>query len=350
MASLTRVAITSRKVIRYFIYLIIGIIFARATYIVGTRIYRYFYPAPPPPPVVEYGKLPALAFPEKAFPQNLIFTLQTPDLKLPKFPTQEIVYVMPQPAPNIRAIDSAQQTAQRLGFNPNGRELVETVYLFKRDDAPASLNMNVVSGIFSISYDLNSDPSALDRIPPTPEAATGIVKGMLQFSTILPKDLTGPVTTEFLKVEQGKFIKTFSQSDADVVKVNLFRKNYNDLPSVPDDPKEANVWFMVSGAKERGHQIIAGEYHYFPVDEEKHSTYPIKTAEEVWEELKAGHAYIASLGQNEKGGEVIVRRVYLAYYDAGQYTGFFQPVVVFEGDNDFAAYVPAVTNQFYGAE
>ena len=52
----------------------------------------------------------------------------------------------------IKSLDTAKQKATSLGFNPDGTELVETVYLFKHDSSPASLNLNIVTGIFSISY------------------------------------------------------------------------------------------------------------------------------------------------------------------------------------------------------
>ncbi len=121
----------------------------------------------------------------------------------------------------------------------------------------------------------------------------------------------------------------------------MFRKDYDDLPSVTLKPKEANVWFMISGARSRQDQVIAAEYHYYPVDEKQSATYPIKTAQKAWEELNSGGAFVTNLGNNERGN-IVIRNIYLAYYDTGQYTQFYQPVVVFEGDNDFLAYVPAV--------
>ena len=105
---------------------------------------------------------------------------------------------------------------------------------------------------------------------------------------------------------------------------------------------------MVTGESSGPKQVIAGEYHYFPVDEGKFSTYPIKTSQIAWDELSAGGAFVASPGGNSEGGAVTLRRVYLAYYDAGGYTEFFQPIVVFEGDNGFVAYVPAVTADYIG--
>jgi len=40
--------------------------------------------------------------------------------------------------------------------------------------------------------------------------------------------------------------------------------------------------------------------------------------------------------------------VYLAYYDAGVPTDYYQPIIVFEGDQDFLAYVPAIASEYYG--
>ena len=105
---------------------------------------------------------------------------------------------------------------------------------------------------------------------------------------------------------------------------------------------------MVSGSNERNKQVIAGQFHYFPVDESQSSTYPLKAAQAAWDELNSGGAYVASVGINKDGDNVKIRRIYLGYYDAGTPNEFFQPIVVFEGDRGFIAYLPAVTVEFYG--
>ena len=92
---------------------------------------------------------------------------------------------------------------------------------------------------------------------------------------------------------------------------------------------------------------MAGENLYFPVDKAKFATYPLKSSSQAFEELKNSQAYIASIGQN-LGGLVSIRKVYLAYYDAGFPVDFYQPIIVFEGDKNFMAYVPAVISDYYG--
>lgn len=350
MASLTQTSTITRKIIRYAIYAVVLIIVARLTIKTGVRIYRHFFPEPPPVPTVTFGKLPALPFPEKDTPTNLSYTLETPEGGLPEFPEQMEVYFMPQKAPSIRGLEIAQGKASSLGFNPQGTELVETVYVFRHDRVPATLTMNIVTEIFSVSFDLNADPRVLDKIPPAPEVAETKARSYLSRARLLTEDLSGPVKHQFIKIEQGQFVEALSLSDADLTKVNFFRKSFGeDIPSVTPDPNEANVWFMLSGEAQEGKQFIAGEYHYFPVDEKESATYPIKTAQQAWDQLREGQGYIASLGNNA-GGNITVRRVFLAYFDPGQYTEFYQPVVVFEGDNDFIAYVPAITDEFYGEE
>ena len=349
-ATLTQTSIIARKIIRFSIYLIIFIVVARFTILLGIRIYRNFFPEPPPPPTITYGKLPILPFPDNpGGAGNLTYSLETADGNLPEFQEQTKVYVMPKTPPSIQSLEFAKQKSALLGFSQNGRELVETVFLFPNDSAPSTLTMNIVSGIFSISYDLRANPSAIDDIPPAPEVTTSQVRTYLARAELLKDDLSGPVNHEFIKIEEGKFVSAVSLSESDLVKVNLFRKSFDDLPSVTFTPNEANVWFMVGGAKDRPNQIIAAEYHYYPLNEQESGTYPIKTAQKAWEELNSQMAHIVRI-KDPSVSIVKIRNVYLAYYDAGQYVPYYQPVVVFEGDNDFVAYIPAVTDEYYGGE
>ncbi len=320
---------------------------ARYTYLIGVKIYRRYVPEPPPPPTISFGKLPKIAFPasETKTPKDPVYTLETATGKLPKLPKQAPVYFMPKSISTIKALDSAKQKAAGLGFNPNGTESVPTVYEFRHNNSPALLNLNIVTGIFSIYFDLNSKPSVLENTPPDPAKATALAKTYLTRAKSLPGDLTGTATTEYLKIKDGEFVSANSLSDANITKVNLYRKNYNDLPNVTSVFGQANVWFMFSGSNEAGEQVIAAEFKYFAIDENKSGTYPIITAEEAWDKLKSGAAYYANFDSSSQGN-IIIRKVYLSFYDPEMYTEFYQPVIVFEGDNNFAAYVQAISPEY----
>lgn len=344
MSSLTQISILSRKIIRYSIYTAVFIVIVRYSYLIGTKIYRKYFPAPPPEPTKTFGKLTKIPFPvsEKETPKDLVFTLETATGKLPKFPTQMTIYFMPKAVSTIQSLDYAKQKATSLGFDPEGKENVPTVYEFSNKSSPSSLTLNIVTGVFSIYFDLNSKPTILEGVPPDPTTATSLVKTYLSRAKSLPTDLTGPITSEYLKIQDGNFVPANSLSDANVTKVNFFRKNYNDFPNVTGTKTEANVWFMFSGAKALSDQVVKAEYKYFAIDENKNGTYPIITAQQAWDKLKSGDAYFAHVDE-KSNGNITVRKVYLAYYDPDRYTEFFQPVIVFEGDDNFTAYVSAVS-------
>ncbi|MBI3397268.1 hypothetical protein HY045_02215 [Candidatus Woesebacteria bacterium] len=349
-ASLTQVAIITRKTIRYGSYVIILLIFAKIAFDSGYRIYRYYFPLPPPVPTVSFSKLPLLPFPKKD-KVGFSYTLETPEGGLPKLADQARVYFMPQYSSNLLALDTAKQNAESLGFDAgSAQEISQTVYRFTSKQAPSILEMNIITGSFSISFDFSKDPSPLQNKPPLPDIAANQVKSYLSSANLLPKDLDGPYSQEYLKFQDGKLVQGLSVSDSNLIKIKLFRKSYdNNIPSLTPNPNDANIWFMVSGETQRGKSIPTGEYHYFPVDNNKSSTYPLKKLEDAWNELNGGNAYVASMGDNKDGNGVKIRRVYLAYYDPGVPTEFFQPIYVFEGDKGFIGYVPAVDTKYYGS-
>lgn len=351
MASLTQTSIIARRIIRYSIYTIVVFVILRFSYQVAVGIYKRIVPPPPEPPNPIFNKLPKISFPEKETPKNLTYTLELAEGKLPTLATKAEVFSMPQIQTSIGVVDEAKNKASLLGFNPQGKVLVETipnVYVFQKTNSPSNLTMNIITKVFSISYNLAEDPSVLTGIPPDPQSAISQVREYLNSAQLLPEDLKdGPAVYEFLRTEEGKFIPAESLSESQIIKVNLFRKGLGgkNLPSVTPKMPQANVWFMISG---KG-QIIAAEYHYFPINLKDVGIYPLKTAEAAFEELKAGKGYIANEGNNPQGN-IVIRKVYLAYYDAAQYSEYYQPVIVFEGDNSFFAFVPAVTDEYYGRE
>jgi len=348
MASLTDVSIMTRKIIRYSIYFVIFIIVGRILFKAGKSVFLKIFPPAEPAPTVTFGKLPTLPFPEKEKIGNISLTLETADGNLPVLQTQAKVFFMPKQSSHLLSLDLAKQKAQALGFLPEGEAMSETMYKFISRNSFAILQIDIVTGTFSISYNLKADPSPVERKPQSPEIQAAFVRSYLSSANLLPDDLSGPTQNEFLKIEGESIVSALSLADSNFVKIYLFRKNYGNLPTLTNEPNKSNVWFMLSGSQEPERKIVAAEYHYFPVDENQNSTYPLKTAQEAWSSLTSGNAYIASYGQNKEGDNVTIRKVYLAYYDSGKPTDFFQPIIVFEGDKDFVAYIPAVTSDYYG--
>jgi len=352
MASLTQTSVAARRVIRYGIYAIILILIGRLVYRGVVTVYRQAFPPPPPKATLGFGALPKLPFPEKNKDKKFSYKLELPDVDLPELSEQELVYFMPPFETNIGVEDAAKDKAQAMGFNPDGRLIVEgvpNVYVFQKNNVPSNLTMNIITGIFSINYNINAKPEILVGEPLEEESAFSVVKGILNRGQFLKEDLKkGVFTHQYLKQNNGIFEPVSSLSEGDSIKVNLFRKNYGgkeDIPSVTPDMPQANIWFVLGAGQ--GNEVIAAEFNYFPLDETKKETYNLITSEAAFEKLKNGEGFIANVDENA-GSEITIRRVYLGYYDAGQYMKNYQPVVVFEGDDNFYAYVPAVNDEYYG--
>lgn len=346
MATLTETAYQTRRIIKYGIAFAAFLIFMRIAWTVGFSVYRHFFPPPPPEPTVAFGKLPALPFPEKEEP-NYSFTLETKTGELPALPLSANVYFMPQTTSSFLDLEDAIRRARGMGFTGKATSLTETLYKFEHPQAPASLEMNIVNKNFSLNYNLSNSQHLLSLRIKTAEEAVSRARSFLASGGLLHEDLdNGPTTTELIKAEPPNLVRAISLSETNFVRVNFFRQNADELPVLTPEKDKANVWFLVSASSRREEQVIAGEYHYFPIDLGNPETYPLKTAQEAWDDLTGRRAYIAS--GPAKGGNIVVRRVSLAYYDSGLPSQpFLQPIVVFEGDDNFSAYVPAIERGWY---
>lgn len=315
---------------------------------IGVGVYRTLFPPPPPAPTVAFGKLSALPFPEKTLSKKYSYSLQTKTGELPDLPTAAVVYFMPQAASSFLDLDEAAKIARTLGFTEEAQALSETIYRFEHPSVPSSIDMNIVNKTFSLNYNLSATPELINLRPRSTEAAISAVRSLLSSAGLLSSDLAaGEAKVDFIKASPPNLVPAISLSEANFLRINLFRKAYDSLPVLTPDRNRSNVWFLVSGSSSRGQQIIAGEYHYFAVDQDRTATYPLKTVQEAWQEVLDGKAYVSSEPSSGES-QVTIRRVYLAYYDSGQIQEFLQPIVVFEGDNGFSAYVPAVTAEWYG--
>src|SRR3989344_2595472 len=347
--SLTETAFQTRRAIKFGLIFIVALITLNITWAVGYKIYRRVFPAPPPPPEVRFNKLPALVFDLKPALPALTYTLQTPTGDLPNFPVQINVFFMPTPQSSFLNLDDANRVARSLNFSTPGTSLTEVIYRYTHPEVPETLDINIVNKTLSLSYNLAQDSSLLSLHPKSNEGTLAATRSFLNRASLLASDLDqGKQTFEYLKTAPDALQTVSSLSAANFIRVNLWRRNYDDLPIITPRIDRSNVWFLVSGSDSTPKQIIAGEYHYFAVNESQKSTYPIKTDTTAWDELQGGTGQIISAPASSN--QVVVRRVYLGYYDSGKVQQFLEPVVVFDGDNGFRAIVPAVTDQWYGTQ
>lgn len=347
MATLTETAYWTRKIIKLGTIGLIVIIILRSGFKIGRNIWRQLHPPPPPPPTVSFGKLPKLVFPEENLPlekSKISFKLETIQGGLPKLPDVGKVYFIPIKGSNLLALERANALAQKMGFRNQPEAISNTFYRWTSQTTPqTTLEMDINNLNFHLFYDYTQDQEILtSKNLPTNQQAAQEAKNFLISNGLLPEDLAnGTAEFEYLRFSQPQLLPVNSLSEADFVRVNLFRANLDDLKILPPNPKKSLISFLFSGSRTPGKRIVEINYTYFPLEKEIFGTYPLKPVVQAWNELQGGQGYIANLGQNQEG-QITIRQVYLAYYDSEKTQHYLQPIYVFAGDKDFFGYVSAL--------
>lgn len=345
MANLTYTAYLTRKLIKYGSFALALLLISRVALGIITNYFRQVHPPPPPPPTVAYGRLPTLSFPKKENLPALNFKLETIDGTLPKLPDTAKVYFLYQPTANLLALDRAKELANKVGFQNEPVKISDRVYRFTGQDPTSSLEMDIISQKFKLSYAFANDQTIFsEKKLPNNDQAVSEAKSFLSRAGILDASLeNGQAKVSYLKYEAPDLVPAISLSEADFVQVDLFPENLDDLKILPPNPNHTLVSLIFSGARDQQKRIVEVNYLPLLLTQDNFATYPLKTPAAAWAELLAGGGFVASL---ENSGEsriaVPIRRIYLAYYQSDVQQNFLQPIFVFEGDPDFTAYVQAV--------
>jgi hypothetical protein len=342
--SLTFTAYQSRRIIKYG-GLVIGL-FTFAYIFTGMAIKAYIAAHPPyKPPDVKFGLLPKIVFPDKAF-QKKNFVAELPSDTFPKFKDQAKVYVIARPNSTFLALEQDTKSAKEMGFVTKPTELRYGVYEFSNNTLNQKLTMNVLDGSFQLKYPYETDQMLLNPAAmPTINDATTMAKQYLESGGKYPSDIDEKnKKVSYWKIGFDGLKAVTSLSEANVIRIDFFRNPLEeDVKIVAPDINSASVSVLVSGAQVEGKKIVEVNYKYANIDRELFSTYPIKTSEEAWAELKSGNYWPAS---DTESGSVTIRSMYLAYFEPVTLTNYLQPIYVFEGDKNFVAYVPAVTDKY----
>lgn len=350
MASLTETAYYTRRAINWAILAVIGYIFLRIFWSIFVTVWLAFFPPKPPPPNHAFGKLPAVKFPPpQASPSGqLIFQLETIEGSVPRASESATVYFMPKAASNLLAISDAQNFAKRLGFNTNPIQEAGTKNIYRFDDTAAPLRhlwYDIVSQNFILRYTFEQDTGLfLERDLPTPQEVQAETRSFLQTYNLNKDDYVGgSMKVTYLRLVESKLTVTTSQSQADAVRVDLFRKPIGTTPVVTANPTEGHITMIFSGSKNTKKRVLQLTYTYWLIDYQTSATYSLKTSNQAWTELQSGGGYIV---RHPRGSVATIRNVYLAYYDSAEPQTYLQPVFIFEGDDGFLAYVPAVNPEW----
>lgn len=343
MANLTETALYIKKLLNL---TIIGIILAVILKIIlsaGISYWTITHPKSLSPPTVSFGKLPAIKFPKESSSRPLNYNLETIEGRVPEATSQARVFFIPKKLPSLLASEKARQFAKNLGFQDEPTQETPTLFRFVDADYPGrALSLDIINNNFSLKYDVSAEPAVLEEKPLlTNNEAILEAKNFFQKAGSFPEDLAaGKNRVSLLRLNGEKFEEVGNLTDAQAQRIDFFKNDLDDRLILPSFFSKSNFYAILSGSSNPKKRILEAGFTNWPEDRENWATYPLKTSQTAWEELKNNGGFIASLGQNKE--TAIIRRVYLAYYDSQEPQTYLQPIFVFEGDNNFAAYVSAV--------
>jgi len=345
MATLTETAYQTRKAINWAILAVISYIILRILWGVFFSIFLMIFPPKAPPPNHAFGTLPAVQFPTpSASPSGtLTFQLETIEGTVPKASESATVFFMPKAAPNLLALTKATEFARRLEFN--GEPIQETKYIYRYEDQEVplrKLRYDIVSKNFILRYVYEKDMGLFtERNIPLADIAKTEAKNILQTYGLYEDDMrNGTNMVQFLKLTGDSLTPTTSHSQADAVRVDFFRTAVFGTPVVTPYPNEGPISFVFSGSNNIKKRVLQFAYTFWPIDYQTTATYELKPSSVAWTELQNGQGYIVRYPK--KSMVATIRKVSLAYYDSLEPQTYLQPIFVFEGDDDFLAYVQAV--------
>lgn len=342
--SLTETAFYTRRAINWAILGVIAYIILRIFWSIFLSVFFILFPPQAAPPNHAFGKLPSLKFPATATGSGtLTFQLQTIEGDVPKASPSANVYFMPKTAPNLLALNAAQDFAAQLNFDNTPIQESKNIYRFNDPEFPLRrLRYDIVSGNFIVRYAFEQDPSIfVEKNFSSSDAIKLEATNLLQQYELDKEDLiNGPTALTYWKLSGTQLIPVSSLSQADAVRIDFFRAAVGDMKLFTPNPDEAPVTVIFSGATNAKKHVLQLAYTYWPIDLTTSATYGLITSEQAWGELQAGQGYIARRPKN--GNVAVVRNIYLGYYDSYDPQTYLQPVFIFEGDNGFLAYVPAV--------
>lgn len=314
---------------------------------VAVNIKEQFFPTPAPTPTVLFGSLPKIAFPKNVWTgktDKLSFSIDTIEGSLPQFPDQAKVYKPGFPKPSLLSLEQARKTVALLGFSENEKALSQTRYQWEDPQEEGRvINFDIVSGNFDMTSNFYSDENVLlaRSLPNRTEAVT-LVTEFLSRIDLLPSDLDlKTASVSFFTIEGTSLIETTSLAKATIVRVDLPRKPIEGVPLVHESPNRSPINMLIAsdGAESK---IVEAHFFYQAISVSENATYPIKTADEAFEELKKGGGYVARIASNvRERGNISIQKVTIAYYVEGESQEFFMPIFVFEGNNNFIAYISA---------
>lgn len=307
---------------------------------------EYFFPTEVALPTAEFGKLPHINFPKNSLQKDFTYTINTLSGELPIFPDRIDVFPIAAPAPNLLALERAKERVSDLGFTSQPTPLNDTLYQWSDTSAlQRKLDLDI------LSFNLTLSSAALSQIATTSaitlpfdtEAVSSAKEFVTQLSSF-PQDINEEKTKIlYYAITDGGLTEVTKKADAQMLRVIFFQKDLFEYPIYYPNPPLSTMKLIVTAGTQSQPTVTDGVFIHHNTSSPS-ATYAIKTTQQAFDILKNKQGYIASHTSSSQA--VTITNVSLGYFAPETSQGYLLPIVVFEGDNNFLAYVEAIRDNW----
>lgn len=334
----------------------------------------------PPNPI--YGQLEPLKFSRKAITnQGPRYVLDTKNGRLPEnIPTKMVVFKMKKPQFSYLAGTEAEKNASILGFTQTDltSDLKSDVLTWKSLLSGGSLQITKSTGKIYADSAFYLRPEEYKNGNIDEKKAKTYSKDILaKLSRIDESYLSeedGSQVVTLGRIQNNTINTTLLYSETQFARVDFFRKVFN-FPVYGPDPRKGLIQVYL-----RNPTLGNSPYNYPKLDINLHTiedltkeknpdltkiaTYPIIYVDEAWAEVRKNNGVIVDVTPKDsntlaeysptKVETILVKDIFLAYYEPEEFVPYLQPIYVFKGiyntkgtpGGEVTIYFPAITKEF----
>jgi len=314
------------------------------------RLIFLFY-SPPPKPTITinpiFQKISAPKVENASYSAGINFVLDTIEGKPITATESAEVFFLPQSVAKLSYQQKIYLIAKNLGFDTEiiKHRLEGKNAIFSDDEK--RLEIDITNYNFFYNYQFNNQTMLFsEAIIPSSNQIENQAIDFLKSINRYPQELSqGKINLIYFYYdpELNAFSRVEKPQQANVVEVDFFRPDVGIFSTVsPKFPNSHNFILLVFYSE--GYKVLRAQIKFFEKSEDQVGIYPVKSGDLAWEELTKGKGVVLSNPKNQK--EVYIKSMIFSYLDPDFYQPYLQPVYFFIGEDNFAAYVPAVSSDY----
>ncbi len=295
-----------------------------------------------------FGKIKAPQIKNIASSTGLTFTLDTVEGKPVTATDTARVFYLPPPVSRFGYREKVYLIAKTLGFNTDVTKYQLKGETATLDDSTQSLSVDIRNFNFTYKYNFENNPDLFtSAVTPTTQESQNEAINFLQKIDKYPDEFTrATLNTIFFKYDpKTKELNQLSRNvGANLVEVDFYRPDIDGFPIVSPSFFNSQNYVLMMMTPGGDARIIKAQVKFFEKSDQQVGYYPVKTGDQAYQELKESKGVVISNPQQKK--KIIIKTMKLGYLDPDFYQNYLQPVYIFIGEDDFVAYVTAITDDY----